>query len=455
MHELDNNLDDLLRKAAENYPVQSPDEWHKVAFLLSESNQPVVIKKSFTHTIRRIGLPIILALIFLMAHIVDLYDSNNRLHTLQPYSTNSQKESITQPIKNKASQSKNKTIADNKFNNQRSPILSLKKQDDHQLVYASKISDNKQIKTKSSSHLQSVNQFNSSQINYNYQQKIIKQRLEQQQTSLVSEIELNHNLDVGTLKSNAQSSQIQSSPFPDFSLTETVHSYTKKAQPIVRNDPNNHNGDSIKQSLHSLSAVAMKQKRMYIGLQLGSSYNQIKNQGFQKNGYDIGLIAGYSINRSLSIETGLIFDRKYYYSEGKYFDMTKASSHMPSGMQVISMKGNCNIVEIPLKVKYNFSKNVRQTFFGTAGISSYLVTKESNQYLAMINGNEQNIKGLYDDKNSYLPGVVNLGFGYEKKLGQSIQIRFEPYVQIPIKGFGIGSLPIMTSGIHIGINSLF
>ena len=51
MHDLDNNLDDLLRKAAENYPVQSPDDWQKVAFLLSESEQSAVNKNSFNHTI--------------------------------------------------------------------------------------------------------------------------------------------------------------------------------------------------------------------------------------------------------------------------------------------------------------------------------------------------------------------------------------------------------------------
>ena len=455
MHDLDNNLDDLLRKAAENYPVQSPDDWQKVAFLLSESEQSAVNKNSFNHTIKRIGLPVLLVFIFLGTRIDVLNDSSNNLHTIKSFNTKSEQISITQSIKNRVSQSINKIIGDNKFINEISPVPLLKKQHIQPLVNTSKISDAKKIKSISPGQLQVASQFRNSQINRSSPQKIVKERLEQQQNLLLPDILLNKNLDVGVLNSDAITSQIQSSLSPDSSLKETVHSDFKKVKPIIRSDPNNNNGDSVKQSLKSLSAVTMKQKRMYIGFQFGSSYNQIKNQGFQKNGYDIGFVVGYLINRNLSIKTGLIFDRKYYSSDGKYFNMTKASSTMPNGMQLISIKGSCNILEIPLNAKYNFSKNNRQTFFASLGVSSYLLTKESNQYLATINGNQQNIRGLYKNNNSYLPGVVNVGFGYEKMIGKSLQIRFEPYVQIPIKGFGIGSLPIMTSGIHIGIQSLF
>ena len=198
--------------------------------------------------------------------------------------------------------------------------------------------------------------------------------------------------------------------------------------------------------------ILMKRQRgIYFGFVAGPSFNQVKNQGLNKNGYDIGLIAGYQLNRKLSVESGLLFEKKYYFSDGKYFDMSKAGSGMPAGMQVLSLEGSCAIFEIPVKLKYDLAGNNHMRFFATTGISTYIVKNEYNKYRALISGTQQDITGNYNNTSKYFAAAVHLSAGYQRKIGKSVNLRIEPYLQIPLRGLGVGSLPILSTGIHMGI----
>ncbi len=49
----------------------------------------------------------------------------------------------------------------------------------------------------------------------------------------------------------------------------------------------------------------------------------------------------------------------------------------------------------------------------------------------------------------YLAGALNVSAGYTFRLQKKSDIRIEPYVQIPFKGTGVGSMRVMTTGIHL------
>ena len=123
---------------------------------------------------------------------------------------------------------------------------------------------------------------------------------------------------------------------------------------------------------------------------------------------------------------------------------------MPAGMKVVSLEGSCSIIEIPFKVKYNLRSRGDKHFYTTAGISGYIVTGEYNKYHAILNGAEQDITGSYNKSSGYTAAVLVLGAGYENSMGKSLRIRIAPYVQIPLRGIGVGALPVMTTGLHLG-----
>src|SRR5882724_1906890 len=194
-----------------------------------------------------------------------------------------------------------------------------------------------------------------------------------------------------------------------------------------------------------------KSKRFYIGLIAGPQFNNTKEQEFSKPGVSAGLLAGYRLNSKLGIETGFFISDKRYHSAGEYFSMSKISATMPAGMKVLSVESKSTVLEIPLRIKYNWLKTSRGDVFGTAGLSSYILTKESNRYLASLNGSQEDLSGSYSQSQKYFAAAVNLSAGYQFRTGRGMTLRVEPYLQIPVKKIGVGSLPILSTGVYLGI----
>lgn len=189
----------------------------------------------------------------------------------------------------------------------------------------------------------------------------------------------------------------------------------------------------------------------YAGLILGPQFNQVNSQGFNKVGGEAGLLFGYSFNQKFSVESGLYLSNKKYYSDGKYFNMDKIISAMPTSMKVITVISNTTLLEIPLKAKYNFSSNKNSDLFVTVGVSSYLLLREQNDYQALVNGGQENIKGDYGTMRKYFAASLSLSVGYQKSIGKGTQVRIEPYLEFPIRELGVGSMSVFSTGLHLGI----
>ncbi|MEP6845933.1 MAG: hypothetical protein ABI861_08010, partial [Panacibacter sp.] len=133
-----------------------------------------------------------------------------------------------------------------------------------------------------------------------------------------------------------------------------------------------------------------------------------------------------------------------------YFSMDKVGATMPTGMNVLSLEGSSSTLEIPLKIRYNVIQKKKSNIFSSAGITSYVLINEKNNYLTQLNGTKQNILSSYKKSSGYFAAAINLSLGYEYKTGKKSSIRVEPYAQIPLKGIGVGALPVMSAGVHVG-----
>jgi hypothetical protein len=108
--------------------------------------------------------------------------------------------------------------------------------------------------------------------------------------------------------------------------------------------------------------------------------------------------------------------------------------------------------EIPLNVRYNFNPNGKTKWFATAGLSTYLMTKENYNYQYGWNGWGPTWDSSYSTKkpSQYPFSVINVSFGFEQRLGKVGNLRIEPYARIPLSGLGTGKLPILSTGVNIG-----
>ncbi|MEO6734244.1 MAG: outer membrane beta-barrel protein [Ferruginibacter sp.] len=234
-------------------------------------------------------------------------------------------------------------------------------------------------------------------------------------------------------------------------------SISEKLKPVVP-DPGQITGSKKESDEHvnskkELATFKLKKKGVYFGLVSGIDFSKVQSRPFNNAGFIGGVIAGYKTKSKFSVETGIIWNGKNYSSEGSSFHMDKVRSSMPYGMTINNLKSQIALIEIPLKARYNLIETNNAVFFALAGVSAYIMTNEKNKYNVTTNGNPEKMTGTYD-KNSYgLPAVANISIGYEHKVSPLLGIRIEPFVKIPLKGIGIGSLPVTSAGLQVGIIS--
>jgi hypothetical protein len=222
---------------------------------------------------------------------------------------------------------------------------------------------------------------------------------------------------------------------------------TAQSVPAVKNqaDPGN-----TEQAVRKKEIRRSQEKGIYLGLAGGPDLSTVKFQSVKRTGYSIGLLAGYRFNRHIAVETGLFWDKKQYYSDGKYFD--KQRTGIPGSVDIHDIDGNCNMFELPVKLIYDFSFTRKGRFLAAAGLSSYFMKKENYVYTADGYGPGWSRMVSYRNSGNDLFSILQLSAGYEYNWGRIGQVRIGPYISIPLSGVGIGSLPISSAGLQVGVS---
>jgi hypothetical protein len=161
------------------------------------------------------------------------------------------------------------------------------------------------------------------------------------------------------------------------------------------------------------------------------------------------LLIGYRFNKKISVESGLAWNKKYYYSDGGYFNTKNIV--LPANAKIINLDGVCKMIEVPVTIKYDFKSSVKTNLSVSGGVSSYFMKSENYNYNIEHTGVQYPRSATYKNSSTNLLAVATIGFGYNRNLGKKTTLRLEPYIKIPLTGVGIGKLPIMSSGMNIGI----
>jgi len=195
-----------------------------------------------------------------------------------------------------------------------------------------------------------------------------------------------------------------------------------------------------------------KTKHFYAGIIGAPDLSTVKMQSVKSVGTTFGVILGYTFKGGRwAIETGAYLDRKKYYTEGEYFNTKEIT--LPANSWLTDVDGVCYMWEIPVNARYNFNPGAKTSWFATAGLSTYLMTRERYSYGLEWSGSTRPYdKNSNIQKSSQYPfSIINLSAGFEQRLGKIGNLRVEPYVRLPLTGLGTGKLPIMSAGVNIGI----
>lgn len=226
---------------------------------------------------------------------------------------------------------------------------------------------------------------------------------------------------------------------------------TKNLSAATKNETSKTNSSKQKASKDSKT----NQAYFYTGLIGNIDLSFIKYQKLSAPGFGGGLTAGYHFKKRFSIEAGILYDRKNYYTSGKYFDTKNFNYFTGSNSKVLTADGNCDMWELPIALNYDFAEHKRYTWFVSAGLSSYFMHKEYYDFTYVKNGYvNQGGYSYFHTKPDWF-SVMNIGAGVNMQLSNKFSLQAQPYYKIPLSKVGMANLSLTSGGINISIKRTF
>jgi len=229
--------------------------------------------------------------------------------------------------------------------------------------------------------------------------------------------------------------QATTAPAPDpvkqDRTTAAAATDSAKTTPVVKKEPEKKQDKKV--------------KGLELGLMTGPDLSTVKFGPVYKTGYNFGVQVGYRFSNRWSVNTGVIYTKKFYKADSADFHY---KTNWPN-YKLRNVEGNCAMWEIPVNVRYDVSFNEKRRWFVSTGLSTYLMDKED--YVLYYGNNWNNYimeTSVNNDVNSnYIFSIVNLSAGMERSFGKRFSLQAEPYLKVPLKGLGMGSMRMTSYGV--------
>lgn len=400
-------MDDLMRRAAAEYPVKPQGaDWEKVAQQLGASNSGVAAKKSYGLLKKLLCLlPLLLAGFVCDRFFVYKY---GELKNQQPVG-------IINPVRSDSQ----RAVSNNKSRNIKAKVVK------------EKVSVYTTVKTVSTSDKPT---------NKHTIREMVEESMVLKQTDLPQDKDIFKN----SVRKETTESVV---PFPEIPLQIAA---MKKPEPLAV-------VEALQRIVISQNPIPKKPKaapyeglkKFYVSVLAGPDASRVKAQKKEHLGYTLGLVAGFNFSKKWAVEAGLLWDKKAYFSKGDYFKNDKI--YLPPHSKIVQVSGDCAMFEIPVNIRYNALRTRNSILFASAGASSYLMQKEDYDYVYRRYNQEYAGSKVYKKASQNWVSVGNVSVGYEQRILKRTSLRVEPYIRIPLKGVGIGSLPLRSTGILVGL----
>lgn len=432
--QLDKKIDFLAKKAAENYSLSFNEEsWGKMELLLNNKDKrkkPVLLWWF---------IPIVLATTGLGIWYYQ-HNSNNNIISENKISTTTQKQ-VTNIHQQQNNNTNNKNLtAVNKENieklNSTQPSLKTKSE-----VSKNNNSTTQNITTTTNKIIRQNNI--SSKLNNKY--TIAKKSNNDSYNSIVLH-ENNNNINK-RITNNTE--DIIYKRFFAENIFASNHLYNIFSLKTL--DYNN--TKTVTQNVTTTKVPSIQKKsllgKLDIGLLLGTDASFVNTKKINQLSNDAGILITYSINKKLSISSGLLVSKKIYLADSNSYQTPVFPNNRYS---ITSIAANCLVYDVPVNFNYVLKTNTKSTWLGSAGLSSYFMKKEVYDYDYLYYGQSKKITYEVNNENNHLFSVANIALVYRKKISKQFSYQIMPFGKIPLQGVGRGKVNLYTIGLDISIH---
>jgi hypothetical protein len=182
-----------------------------------------------------------------------------------------------------------------------------------------------------------------------------------------------------------------------------------------------------------------------IGFGYAPDFSLVGSGGATSPGTNLGFAIEYRLGDRWSLQTGLTYSMKRYEAAGE--DYNPPPGFWYYGREPDNAEGECDVLDIPLNVRYYFKPQRNHRFFASTGISSYLMLTEEYYYeYDGYQSPDQVDSWSGRNENQHYFGVYNLSVGYQRSFGNRWALEIEPFIKLPLGGVGFGRVNLWSTG---------
>ncbi|CAN5334258.1 hypothetical protein BH09BAC4_BH09BAC4_45820 [soil metagenome] len=197
-------------------------------------------------------------------------------------------------------------------------------------------------------------------------------------------------------------------------------------------------------------SATQTQRGLSVRVAVAPDLSSVGLKNFARPGTNVGVLLEYRLASRWSVQAGVIQSTKIYRALGSEY-----KSAYPS-KDVTSIDGQCNMLDIPINVRYDFALRPRQDgrlpnrWFVSGGMTSYIMKQED--YVPNYSGYVHNPPATYSGSSgAYGFSHLNVSVGYEHAFSKRLSWQVEPFLKVPLKGVGYYKINLISTGAFFSI----
>ena len=212
----------------------------------------------------------------------------------------------------------------------------------------------------------------------------------------------------------------------------------------IKNDP----------LLDSKAKKTKKNNKLFLSISAGPDVSAAGTKDIGQIRFSYGAMAGFTYHEKFTLRAGIFSARKIYSAQPDSYNPPPVFWTYYPNLKTVN--ADCAVTEIPVLFTYHFSDIKNHSFSATAGISSYLMKRETYDYYYInSSGQPANRKYTINDVNKHYFSVLTISGGYHRKFNNTFSLSVEPYLKVPLNGVGYGKVHLNSAGVLVSTNINF
>jgi len=190
------------------------------------------------------------------------------------------------------------------------------------------------------------------------------------------------------------------------------------------------------------------------GFSYAPDLSMVGSSGVSKPGTNLFLSLEYKLNSRWSLQSGVAYSRKFYQATGA--DYNPPEGFWDYGMVPDVTDATCDIIDIPINLRYYINPSKRNRFFASTGISSYLMLTEEYYYHYEDDYGPNLVEEWnVNNENRHFFSIYNLSIGYQRSVGDGWSLEVEPFAKVPLAGVGFAEVDLWSTGAWFSVKYNF